>query len=110
MSDYVPTTDEVRDSLVYLNKYYAKQYGDVDLLVVGSETAAQFDRWLAEVEREAAARALEEAARSWLQGEWANTPQRADRIADRMAASQYAGDRLLARAERMRTDLREAED
>lgn len=59
MSDCVPTIDEVRDSLVYLNKYHAKQYGDVDLLVVGSETAAQFDRMIAEVERAAAARALE---------------------------------------------------
>ena len=65
MNDYTPTTDEVRDSLVHLNKYYAEQYGDVDLLVVESETAAQFDRWLAEVERAAAEKALEEAADAW---------------------------------------------
>lgn len=58
MSDYTPTTGEVRDSLVYLNKYHAKQYGDVDLLVVGSETAAQFDRMISEVERKAAEKAL----------------------------------------------------
>ena len=62
MSDFVPDVGEVRDSLVYLNKNHAKQYGDVDLMVVGSETAAQFDRMIASVERAAAARALEEAA------------------------------------------------
>lgn len=58
MTDYMPTTDEVRGSLVFLNKHYAEQCADVDvdLLVVESETAAQFDRWLAEVERAAAAR------------------------------------------------------
>lgn len=63
MTDYLPTTDEVRGSLVFLNKHYAEQRADVDvdLLVVESETAAQFDRWLAEVERAAAARARGEA-------------------------------------------------
>lgn len=60
MSDFVPDVGEVRDSLVYLNKQHAKQYGDVDLLVVGSETAAQFDRMIAEVERKAAEKALAE--------------------------------------------------
>ncbi len=60
MSDFTPTTDEVRDSLVYLNKYHAKHHGDVDLLVVGSETAAQFDRMIAEVERAAAEKAWDE--------------------------------------------------
>ena len=64
VTDYMPTTDEVRGSLVFLNKHYAEQCADVDvdLLVVESETAAQFDRWLVEVERAAAARALDEAA------------------------------------------------
>ena len=56
MTDYLPTTDEVRGSLVFLNKHYAEQRADVDvdLLVVESETAAQFDRMIAEVERAAA--------------------------------------------------------
>lgn len=62
MSEHTPTTDEVRDSLVYLNKYHAKHHGDVDLMVVGSETAAQFDRMIAEVEHAAAEKALLEAA------------------------------------------------
>jgi hypothetical protein len=57
VSDYTPTTDEVRDSLVHLNKYYAERHGDFDLLVVKSETAAQFDRMIAEVRREAAEKA-----------------------------------------------------
>ena len=61
MSEYTPTTEEVRDSLVYLNKYYARQRADVDvdLLVVESETAAQFDRWLAEYTRVKQAEAWE---------------------------------------------------
>ena len=54
MTKFTPTTDGVRDSLVYLNKYHAKSFGDVDLMVVGSETASQFDRMIAEVERAAA--------------------------------------------------------
>ena len=56
MTDYLPTTNEVRGSLVFLNKHYAEQRADVDvdLLVVESETAAQFDRMIAEVERAAA--------------------------------------------------------
>lgn len=62
MSGYTPEVGEVRDSLVYLNKYHAKQYGDVDLLVVGSETAGQFDRMIAKVERAAAEKALTDAA------------------------------------------------
>lgn len=60
MSEFTPDTGEVRDSLVFLNKHYAKQHGDVDLLVVGSETAAQFDRMIAEVERAAAEKAYEQ--------------------------------------------------
>ena len=64
MTDYLPTTNEVRGSLVFLNKHYAEQRADVDvdLLVVESETAAQFDRMLAEVRRQAAEEALLKAA------------------------------------------------
>ena len=60
MTDYLPTTNEVRGSLVFLNKHYAEQRADVDvdLLVVESETAAQFDRMIAEVRRQAAEEAL----------------------------------------------------
>ena len=63
VTDYMPTTDEVRGSLVFLNKHFAEQHADVDvdLLVVESETAAQFDRWLVEVEHAAAAKARGEA-------------------------------------------------
>lgn len=52
---------------------------------------------------DAQAEALEEAARKWLQGGWADTPRRADRVADRMAASQFAGDWMKARAAAYRT-------
>lgn len=53
---------------------------------------------LAAHDREVAATALDAAADSWLHGAWGKTPRRADRIADRMAASQFAGDWLRARA------------
>ena len=67
MTDYLPTTNEVRGSLVFLNKHYAEQRADVDvdLLVVESETAAQFDRMIAEVRRQAAEEALLKAAASF---------------------------------------------
>lgn len=83
MSGYVPTTDEVRDSLVYLNKNHAEQYGDVDLLVVGSETAAQFDRMIAELERKAADKAWDEGYQEansdlWREGGREGNPYRAE--------------------------------
>ena len=59
----------LRDSLVYLNKYHAKQYGDVDLMVVGSETAEQFDRWLAAHDAEVAAKAVSDLAEQLVERE-----------------------------------------
>ncbi len=53
---------------------------------------------LAGHDRKVAAKALDVAADSWLHGAWGKTPRRADRIADRMAASQFAGDWLRASA------------
>lgn len=54
MSEYTPTTDEVED-------YYAHgQFADPAMSE--HDHAKAFRRWLAEVERAAAARALEEAA------------------------------------------------
>lgn len=47
-----------------------------------------------EVQRQA----LIDAANDWTGGAWADTPRHADRAADRIAASQYAGDWLRARA------------
>ena len=52
--------------------------------------------------REARAEALTDAADAWTQGAWAGTPRHKDRVADRMAASQYAGDWLRERAEEVR--------
>ena len=52
--------------------------------------------------REARADALTDAADAWTQGAWASTPRHKDRVADRMAASQYAGDWLRERAEEAR--------
>jgi hypothetical protein len=52
------------------------------------------DAMLAQARRQA----LLEAADAWTQGGWSDTPRRADRVADRMAAAQFAGDWLRARA------------
>ena len=52
--------------------------------------------------REARAEALTDASDAWTQGAWASTPRHKDRVADRMAASQYAGDWLRERAEEVR--------
>ena len=52
--------------------------------------------------REARVDALTDAADAWTQGAWASTPRHRDRVADRMAASQYAGDWLRERAEEVR--------
>lgn len=57
MSDYTPNTESVREGLVALARSDAARHGDVDLDVVASEVAGQFDRWLAEVERAAAEKA-----------------------------------------------------
>lgn len=58
MSDYTPSVEGIRAVLVYLSKYKARDQGDVDLIVVESETIAQFDRMIAEVERAAAEKAF----------------------------------------------------
>jgi len=71
---------------------------DTDLSGLRERLRAEFGRALAEHDREVAERTLNDAADAWTQGGWANTPRRPDRVADRMAASQYAGDWLRARA------------
>lgn len=58
--------------------------------------------------REARAEALTDAADAWTQGAWASTPRHKDRVADRMAASQYAGDWLRERAEDVRRGREDA--
>lgn len=79
------------DSALIGNKYLAGRVVDT-LLASGILHDA------AEVE----ANALEKAAEKWLHGAWGDTPRRSDRIADRMAASQFAGDWLKARAQQVR--------
>lgn len=57
--------------------------------------------WLTQVQREAKAEALREAAAEWTQGEWAGATRYHNRVADRLASAQYAGDWLRDRADRM---------
>lgn len=97
MSDYTPTTDEVREDFAYPWEGF-KQDREGRL--------AAFDRWLADHDREAAARALEEAADDWQRGEWANAPRRLDQVQERIANGQHVGDWIRARAARL-TDTSE---
>ena len=57
--------------------------------------------WLAQVQREAKAEALREAAAEWTQGEWAGATRYHNRVADRLASAQYVGDWLRDRAEQI---------
>lgn len=54
---------------------------------------------LTEHDREVIAAAIHRTAERWLHFAWANTPRKADRVDDRMTASQYVGDWLHERAE-----------
>ena len=69
---------------------------------MSTETRPESSDWLAAHDREVAAGAVEAAAEAWLHGAWADTPRLTDRVADRMAASQYAGDWLRDRAQAIR--------
>jgi phage terminase Nu1 subunit (DNA packaging protein) len=91
MSEYTPTTDEVRAMYVT---------GTPPHRVSVPQGNAEFDRWLAQHDAEVAARALRQAADDWQTGEWANVPRHADRVADRLGAAQYVSDWLRARAEK----------
>jgi hypothetical protein len=91
--EYTPTTEEVR-------REYAAGRGRMGL-AIDLDTHSDFNRWLAQVERAAAVKALREAADEWQTKGWADTPRHADRIADRMGASQYALNWMRARADRI---------
>ena len=54
-----------------------------------------------QLRREAKAEVLREAAAEWTQGEWAGATRYHNRVADRLASAQYAGDWLRDRADRM---------
>lgn len=54
MSEYMPTTDEIREDWVW----------DAPTPGMRAEAVATFDRWLAEVRREAAEKAWDECART----------------------------------------------
>ena len=77
---YTPTTEEVR-------ALYDERTQD-----------GEFDRWKAENDRQAGEKALADAANAWTRGHWANAPRRADRAHERLAAAQFVGDWLRARA------------
>lgn len=87
MTDYTLTTDEVREMYWECSGEPRRDSG----------AWAEFDRWLASVKADV----LRDAADRWTQGAWASTPRHTDRVADRMGASQYAGDWLRAEADRI---------
>ena len=79
MSDYTPTTEQVRDAVAYDGDFYES---NGDWIVLRDDIAACFDRWLAahdaEVHqrgREAAAEAVEDALRDYVYGEDFGPPE-----------------------------------
>jgi hypothetical protein len=85
--EYTPTVEEVR-----------RQWNNAVRSDLVPTRSAEFDSMIAEVE----ARGLEKAAEEWQTKGWAGTPRSADRVADRMGASQYALNWMRARAQQVR--------
>jgi hypothetical protein len=65
---------------------------------------------VARIAAQAAADALNQAADAWQRGAWADTPRRADRIADRIGAAQFVTDWLRARAAALTPTTTEPEE
>ena len=96
---WTPTTDQVRSFYAHDSE---DEYHDPIAYPSHVRSAEQaFDRWLAQVQREAKAEALREAAAEWTQGEWAGATRYHNRVADRLASAQYVGDWLRDRAEQI---------
>ena len=66
MSDYTPTTEEVRCMYMLCASYPAKALPDRNL-IPSKIALKQFDRWLAAHDREIAARALDDFAETALE-------------------------------------------
>lgn len=92
MSDYTPTTDDVRMGWADLRAETVQE---------GLLAEAEFDRWLAQHDAEIQAQALRDAEDNWQGGEWADAPRRADRIQERLANGKHVGDWLRRRAARL---------
>ena len=56
MSDYTPTTEEVRDAVAYDGDFYES---NGDWIVLRDDIAACFDRWLAAHDQETCDRAVQ---------------------------------------------------
>ena len=69
MSEYTPTTDEVRKAYVSHEVQELRRRGK-DEAHDSEMTTAEFDRWLAQVQAEAKSRALEDAADDWEDTTW----------------------------------------
>lgn len=104
---YVDTLREYSDTpeLDAAPEDIARAYGDDDSDYASAPTMAAdylyFLDWLKEHDKEVAARAVRDAADDWLQHGWIDTPHYVDRVQDRFAAAQYAGDWLKQRANTM---------
>ena len=96
---WTPTTDQVRSFYAHDSE---DEYHDPIAYPSHVRSAEQaFDRWLAQVRREAKIEALREAADEWTQGKWADVPRMADRLHERVETANYVGNFLRARADRM---------
>lgn len=63
MTDYTPSTENILNCYAYSSEGY-----DGSLAIPERQSKAEFGRWLAEVERAAAAKALTDAADDWESG------------------------------------------
>lgn len=80
MSDYTPTTDEVRTRYA-VSLFHTEHGPDEHVHDSVSDGDAEFDRWLADRDREVAAQALEDLAKhdgDWTARAW--RPQEAETV------------------------------
>ncbi len=87
--------DDVREQLTEQLRRSHGQLRTVD------EIADSLLPVVTELTARAAADAVTAVADAWQWGGWANTPRRADRVADRIGAAQYVTEWLRARAARL---------
>lgn len=67
MTDYMPTTDRVRDGYAHDGLEYERQKPEVYEQMV-ADGYAEFDRWIAEHDRQVKAEAWAESRKAW--GRW----------------------------------------
>ena len=76
----------------------------IDTDATAAEWREEYEAKRAQVRREAAVKALREAADEWTQGKLSEVPRMADRLHERIETANYVGNFLRARADWMETE------